>query len=238
MDAERSSPGGEPPALATLRELVGRARQGDPAALPLIRDVLEENPRIWIHLGDIAAHAERAWIELIAGDDPALGESLARRAEALKAELCGPDPTPLERLLAERVAACYLQLGYADASYARSQGCSLRQLEHAARRQDRAHRRFLTAVGALATAQRLLPASMPEGRGSIPADTPGPLRAALEAPQRSSDNPTESGGASSHPIEPIPGFPRIYPAAESPVQDGKSSRRYGNDEKSPGANSA
>src|SRR4051812_8117097 len=101
-----------------LRGLLDRARRGDADALPALRAALDEHPGIWRHCGDLAAHAERAWIALAAGPDLLLREALGRRLTALKADLAGTNPTPLERLLVDRVAATWLQVAYADAAAA------------------------------------------------------------------------------------------------------------------------
>ena len=148
------------PAVEDLRRLLERARDGDPEARPRLREVLDRHPEVWRHFGDLAAHAERAWVELIGGQDDGLKESLARKVADLKAELAGPTPSPLEQLLAERVTATWLQVHYADAAVAQAGGLSLRQADFAARRQDQAHKRYLTAIGALVTVRRLLPAAV------------------------------------------------------------------------------
>ena len=146
---------------AEIRDLMERAKNGDPTELEALRRALDRHPEVWRAHGDLAAHARDAWIGLVAGPDLALAESLARRAAALQAELAGPDPSPLESLLAGRVVACWLQVGHADAAAAQVVGMTIAQADHVIRRQDSAHRRYLTAVGALATARRLL------GPGSV-----------------------------------------------------------------------
>jgi hypothetical protein len=95
-----------------LDELLQRARAGDPAAPPALKAYLDANPVLWDQAGDLAAHAERAWVTLIAGPDAVFAEALQRKAAALRAEVAGPEPTPLEELLAARVSACWLQVYY------------------------------------------------------------------------------------------------------------------------------
>lgn len=170
MDAPPNPP--EPPeSLDEVRRLLDRARSGDASSLPELRRLLDDHPATWSHAGDLAAHAERAWVELIAGADLVAAESLARKLTALKAELAGPESTPMERLLVERVAACWLQVHHADASAAQARDVSIRQAEVVSKRQDRAHRRYLTAIGALATLRKLLPASVAaQGAGHHPAE--------------------------------------------------------------------
>jgi hypothetical protein len=147
------------PALAEVRTLLERGRRGDVDALPALRRVLDEHPGIWRHVGDLAAHAERSWIRLAAGPDLVMQESLIRKLAELKAELAGPAPTPLERLLVDRVAATWLQVHYCDAAAVQAGEVSVRQAELALKRQDRAHRRYLTALAALTTIRRLLPST-------------------------------------------------------------------------------
>ena len=146
---------------------------GHDTALSALRAFLDDSPEAWRHAGDPAAHAERAWAELAAEPDLLAGEALARQLAALKAELAGPAPTPLERLLVERIAATWLQVHYADAMAARARNVSIKQAGLAIERQDRAHRRHLAAVAALETVRRLLPAApevpaKPAPRGTRP----------------------------------------------------------------------
>ena len=98
-------------------------------------------------------------------------ESLTRSVAALKAELAGPAAPPLERLLAERVACCWMQAGQADAAFAglRGQGLSVAQLDLLQRRQERTQRSYLAAIKALATVRRLAVAASP----AAPAEAAG-----------------------------------------------------------------
>src|SRR2546423_15645570 len=103
----------QPPApeiLAEIKTVVGRAKQGDAAVLPRLRELLAEYPALWEHYGDLAAHAEMAWTKLAAGPNLHLRECLLHQAEALRQERAGPSPSPVETLLAERVVPCWPQL--------------------------------------------------------------------------------------------------------------------------------
>ncbi len=77
----------------------------------------------------------------------------------MREELSGPTPTPLERLLAERIVACQLHLDYLELNYARQvekgnltdmktyllyEGCV-----------NRAHQRTLAAIKMLALVRKL-----------------------------------------------------------------------------------
>jgi hypothetical protein len=139
-----------------VRRLLELARGGDPMCLAALRQVLDSHPEIWQAYG---GHARNAWIDMIAGKDLALGESLGRRVGAMMADLAGPSPSPLESLLVDRIGACWLQLSYADATAAQAGEMSIQQGNYLRKRQDSAHRRYLTAVGALAMTRRLLVSS-------------------------------------------------------------------------------
>jgi hypothetical protein len=92
-------------AAGLLQEVVRRAERGDRSALPELRRLLDREPAIWRHAGDLGKIAEASTIELTAGHDLLLAESLARSVGELKSELAGPDPSRLDRLLAHRVAS-------------------------------------------------------------------------------------------------------------------------------------
>jgi hypothetical protein len=72
--------------------------------------------------------------------------------------VAGEDPSPLERLLAERVALCWVAASYADAEYARKLkgGMSFREREYLARRREQTNRQLLKAVESLVRVRRLL----------------------------------------------------------------------------------
>ncbi len=148
--------------LERLQRLVERAEQGDEGAMPELRVALDANPWVWQDYGDLGRQSQAAWLQLIAGSNLLLRESAQRKAEQLKAELGGPAPSPLERLLVERVVACWLQVHYADAAYAQLKGNGPAQHTAALRRQNSAQQRYLQAARALATVRKLLrPAPSP-----------------------------------------------------------------------------
>ena len=157
---EKAAPPAPAPTPQEIQDLVARARRGDAEVLPRLRAVLDAHPEVWQHCGDLARHAQGAWIALVAGADLAAQESLARKAAALAAELAGPAPTPMETLLVERVVAGWVQLHHADVAVARSWDLSLRQAAFVLKRQESAHRGYMAALGALATLRRLVPPAL------------------------------------------------------------------------------
>ena len=167
-----------------LPDLVRRAQQGDHSVLPWLRRTLDDDPAIWQRHGDLAAQAQAAWLALVAGPDLVLRESVGRKLDALRAELAGPAPSPLERLLVERVTACWLQAHFADASYAQAPGPAatpavLRELLH---RQDSSQKRYLAAIKQLAVIRKLLrPALSPFELASRPVPEGTPAGSPKEA---------------------------------------------------------
>jgi hypothetical protein len=156
MDAKsRPDPAGAE-AAERLQQLVRRAEQGDQSVLPELRAVLDRDPGLWRFAGDLARLAEDSMIALAAGHNLLLKESLSRKVAELKAELAGPTPSLLDRLLAERVAICWLMASYSDTAYAQAKGTPAPAIEHAWRRQDSAGKRYAEAIKLLATVRRLL----------------------------------------------------------------------------------
>jgi hypothetical protein len=142
-----------------LCETVAKARAGDASALPRLRELLDEYPNLVRHYGDLARQAEGAWVALATGSNLYLRETVARAAEARRAELTRPGAQPVEKLLVERVVACFLQLNYFSATEANSllAGDTCRQLRYHAKRVEQAQRMYLAALGALVTFQKLTP---------------------------------------------------------------------------------
>jgi hypothetical protein len=171
-----------PAEVAGLRKVLERARRGEVASLPELRAVLRSRPDLVEYGGNLAAIAERAWIGVAAGPDLAVAESLKLKAAELRAELSGPCPTPLERLAIDRVVVSWLECSYADVVAARLCDVSPRVAEFALERQDRAAKRHLSSLGALATIRKLTPDlndAAPEGDRRRPGRI-GSLRATID----------------------------------------------------------
>ena len=144
-----------------IMELVKRAEQGEQTALAGIREMFDREPSLCNALGDLARLAEESLITVItvaSGDNPLTKESLQYKLRGLKEELAGPSPTPVERMLVERVTACWLQLYYFETLYAQGLdgGVTQQWSEYHQRRIDRAQRRYLSAIKALVQVRRLL----------------------------------------------------------------------------------
>jgi hypothetical protein len=139
-----------------LSEVIERANNGDQAALPAIRRFCEEDPEFAVTAigGNLAERVERALVETFS-KQLAFQEGVLAKARLLRAELAGPNPSPIERLLVERVAVCWLELHLADFLSAQVKVGEVATGEYYQRWQDRTHRRYLSAIKALATVRRL-----------------------------------------------------------------------------------
>jgi len=109
--------------------------------------------------GNMALQVQAALIRKAAGTNLFFKEGLEAKMGQLRTDLAGTDPTPLERLLADRIALCWLSLHNAEARFAQTEGLTWKQTESWQRWIDAAHRRYLSAVKTLATVRKLaLPA--------------------------------------------------------------------------------
>ena len=145
-----------------LARLVARAERGDLAVLPALREALAANPTLWQTYGDVSLQAEGALVRVAAGSNLLLAESLLLKLRALKAELGGDGDSPLERLLASRVALTWLEANYRDIQMAQAAGAGEARLKVLRQQQDAAHRRHLAGIKQLALVRKLLrPAPSP-----------------------------------------------------------------------------
>ena len=139
----------------TVHQLLLRARAGDPATVPALRTLLA-NPAVVDHLGgDLARTAQDAMLRAMAGNDLLVREATARKLALLRDELAGPNPSPVERLLVERAVACWLQVQDADVRAVPTGDQTPKLATFHQDRLDRAHRRYLSALKALATVRKL-----------------------------------------------------------------------------------
>ena len=144
-----------------LTALLMRAAGGDEAAAAEAIRACTAVPSLWEKVSGLGETAERAWIEMLAGTGPNgafTREATRRELGRLRREVAGETPSPVERLLAERVALCWLHATHADTQYAQrlADGMSFRESEFHQRRCERANRQLLRSIQTLATVRRLL----------------------------------------------------------------------------------
>jgi hypothetical protein len=91
-----------------LTALIRRADHGDTKAIRALHEIFDTQPSLWEDTGNLARHAEAALAWVAAGENPITDEAIRRKLAIMRRELAGPAPTPLERLLVERVVACWM----------------------------------------------------------------------------------------------------------------------------------
>jgi hypothetical protein len=147
--------------VAKLQDLSDRAQDGDETAVPEIRKVLDDSPDLaWLFIKGPAKLAESVMIDKFTKDgDLASKEFLRHQLESMRVELAGGNPSALERLLAERVVATWLQVQLFEGLYAVGMKSGTLILDdHHQKRLDQAHRRHLSAIRTLAQIRKLGPA--------------------------------------------------------------------------------
>src|SRR5262245_48430536 len=145
---------------ALFKQLVARANDGERLAIDRLKKFLDMNPGIWSRAGDLTTVAERAWVELIAGEDQFRTESVKRRLAELKDQLKGPHPTALEALLVDLVSVAWLGTQHAEIQAASPAGGSLDQAAFKLRRAESSQKRLLAATKTLATLRALVPSGL------------------------------------------------------------------------------
>jgi len=95
----------------TIHSLVERAERGDRQAVENLLGWLERHPdmRSLVRgLDDLATKVERCWIDRVCGADELAKKALLDEVAAMKAELLGPAPSVLDKILASTVLVAHL----------------------------------------------------------------------------------------------------------------------------------
>src|SRR5215208_7132445 len=126
-----------------------------------MREILDGSPDLaWRLIKGPGKLAELAMIDQFTRDeDLASKEFLKHQLDSIRIEVAGDDASALERLLAERVVATWLEVQLFSGLYAKGmKSATLSQDDHRQKRLDRAHQRHLSAVRTLAQIRKLGPA--------------------------------------------------------------------------------
>lgn len=151
-----TAPGDTRPGITELKELVRRARLGDESVIPQIRRLVSDSHFVRIFGGELAETAIRSVLDALSGSNRGAAEAVQLKLTLMRDELLGPNPTPVERLLVERVVACWLQIQDAEIRWAQGQpDASVKWADFCQRRMSAANKRFLAAVKALALVRKL-----------------------------------------------------------------------------------
>jgi hypothetical protein len=135
-----------------LNELVEKAEKGNREVVPELRKILKANPELAWQVMNYSELAQWHFIQRMTRDeDFAKKEVLERQLAAMREEILGEYPSPLERLLAERVIITWLQIQLFEGIY----GSSVFKMKTAQdnyfqKKLDQTHRRHLSAIRTLA----------------------------------------------------------------------------------------
>lgn len=156
MNASNQKPVAE--AANEVTDLVGdlleKAEQGDRSVLPQIREVLA-SAAVTDLLGNLARRVEATVVEKVCGGNLAMLEGLTKMRAEMRADLNGPDPSPLERQLVDRVVLCWLAVHDAELRAAIPASLAPKHADAWQKRIDAAHKRHLSAIKTLATVRKL-----------------------------------------------------------------------------------
>ena len=150
--------------LAALQTLSEKAQKGDEGARTELRKALRESPpEVIRRASDLGRRGQWTLIKAVAANDPLTEETLLARLDFLRADVAGPDPTPLEVLLTERICSLWLLIealemlvsAQLSAKLPREHRCPMSFLQHVFKWQESANRRFLSAIRELARVRKL-----------------------------------------------------------------------------------
>src|SRR3954454_3994334 len=130
-----------------VRVTLLKSQGSDPSTLPALCQLLDDHPEVWRAFGDLGRSAEESLLDLVSGKSVLLKESVRRKLAELRQEIGGAEPSPLEKLLVERAALCWLQAHDADARAAGAIEANAPPHAQAdvRRRQDAAQQRLVAA---------------------------------------------------------------------------------------------
>jgi hypothetical protein len=149
----------KPPADGPETEaMTKRAKKGDKSCLPMIRALLADGDRgesFREAYGFPASWFQQTAINKASGRDLMIEEAINQQIEAVESKLAGPNPTPIERLLAERASLCWFIVHWYETQYTNSSGWTIAQADLQHRKIDKAHARFISAFRTLAQVRKL-----------------------------------------------------------------------------------
>lgn len=171
---------------AALWPDVEAATRGDKEALARLRHALRDDPDAFIEvgLGDLAATAVSTLAYRAAngsaGLDPLHMQAVEAKAQMLRDELRGPNPTAVEWMLADRAAVCWVAVYALEMERG---AASDRRADFVDRQLTRAHNRFLSALRSLAAVRRLDLAPMTTVAVQVNAQGAGAVAVAVPTPE-------------------------------------------------------
>ena len=151
--------------IAELRALSEKVEAGDKEARKELRRLVRaSSPEVIGRASDIGRRAGRVLAYTAAGGDPLTEEALYAKLDAMRMEIAGENPTPLEVLLTERVVSLWMFTALLEvlmsAQYQKrlsdgAERSSPSYIIQQSRILDSATRRYLAAIRELARVRKL-----------------------------------------------------------------------------------
>ncbi len=149
--------------LRELQDLSKEAEAGNREARKELRRVLRTaSPEIVARCSDFARRGQRIVAETMAAGEPLMEEALVARLDHMREQIAGPDPSPLELLLTERIVSTWLIVetleALMNAQLKRGKGAPRTPpsyLKFIIGWLDSAHRRHLSSIRELARVRKL-----------------------------------------------------------------------------------
>ena len=150
--------------LAKLEELSDRAANGDQKARGELRRALRESgPEVVREASELARIGQSALIRTATNGKALAEEALVIRLDTMRSEIAGPDPSPLEVLLVEKIVSVWMLTELLElflsaqltTELPKSQRMSHSFLKFYLGWQEQAHRRLLSSIRELARVRRL-----------------------------------------------------------------------------------
>lgn len=142
-----------------MMTLIGRARRGDEQVAQIVMRQLNEHPSIQKNLckalGDMGRIAWQQWAAAIGKEDHLQRACILEHASHLRSQIAGLNPSPMEQLLADRIALASVQLSYYESLHARNVG-NHEMSTHIEERISHANRQLIASIKTLVTVRRLL----------------------------------------------------------------------------------
>jgi hypothetical protein len=144
---------------AWVADLWNRANAGDAAVASQVATLFDLAPCLVTAFPGLQKMAEERLLDVVASRASgrlATREHLRRQVAAVREAMAGPAPTPLETLLADRVAVDWLNAAIADLQHAEALAAGhAAEADRLLRRSDRSQRQLLRGIKTLATIRRL-----------------------------------------------------------------------------------
>ena len=136
-----------------MKEAITRARNGDESVMPELRTLMAEFPLE--RFGDLSQSIIRRMLDNHFKNNLFSNEVIQQKLVDLRSELEGRKPSPIEKLIVDRVLCCWLRLQLAELAASGEDVCDNPFSRIDSRSLDRYHKQYLSALKALADLRRL-----------------------------------------------------------------------------------